>query len=102
MNYNTTGNRVIIEREPTETKTSSGFIIPTVSEVKNYYGYVLGVGPGKITRKKVRIEPTVKVGDKVLFDPAGAISITADGRDLLIIKEDDIVSVVDANVGRGI
>ena len=102
MNYKTTDDRVIIKREPTETKTSSGLIISTISEVKNYYGYVLGVGPGKITRKKVRIEPTVKIGDKVLFDPAGAISITVDGQDLLIIKEDDIVSVVDANVSRGI
>jgi chaperonin GroES len=102
MNYKTTGNRVLIEREPTETKTSSGLIVPKLGEESNYYGYVVQTGPGKTTKKDVLIEMSVQVGDKVLFDPNGAIPVTVDGRDLLVVKEDDIVSVVDANTNRGI
>jgi chaperonin GroES len=101
MNYKTTSNRVLIEREPSETKTTSGLIVPGLQEENNYYGYVVTTGPGKTTRKQVLIEVSVKPGDKVLFDPAKTIPITVDGKELLIISEDDIVSVVDPKVTRG-
>ena len=102
MNYKTTSNRVLIEREPSETKTSSGLIVPKLEKESNYYGYVVQVGPGRVTRKDVLIEMSVQVGDKVLFDPNGALPVNVNGKEFLIIKEDDIVSVVDPEVGRGV
>ena len=102
MEYQTTGNRVLVEREPTERKTSSGLVVPVLGGETNYYGYVVQTGPGRVTRKDVLIEMSVQVGDKVLFDPNGALPVTVNGRDLLVIKEDDIVSIVDATTNRGI
>ena len=102
MEYRTTGNRVLIEREPTETKTSFGIVVPVFGAETNYYGYVVQTGPGRVTRKDVLIEMSVQVGDKVLFDPNGALPVTVNGKEFLIIKEDDIVSIVDATTNRGI
>lgn len=102
MEFKTTGNRVLIEREPSEKLTSSGFIIPTLEKESNYYGYVRGIGPGRVTRKKVVIPMSVTIGDKVLFDPNGALPISLEGKDYLIVKEDDIVTIVDPETNRGI
>ena len=102
MNFQTTGNRVLIEREPTETKSSGGIVVPVFGAETNYYGYVTQVGPGRVTKKNVLIKMSVQVGDKVLFDPNGALPVNVNGKEFLVIKEDDIVSVVDPNIGRGI
>ena len=95
MEFVTTEDRVLIEREPSETVHSSGLIVPKLGGETNYYGRVLARGPGRVTKKGVRIPMTVAVGDRVLFDPNGALPIRWEGRDCLIVRESDIVTRAD-------
>lgn len=82
-------DRVLIEPDAAETKTSSGIIIPDTAKEKPHRGTVLAVGTGK------KDEPmTVKKGDKVLYGKYSGTEIQYDGKDLLIMKESDIYAIV--------
>lgn len=102
MTYTTTSNRVLIEREPTDVRHVSGIIVPQLEGETNYYGRVVGLGPGVITRRGVLIPIDLVIGDRVMFDPAAALPVRVDGRDLLVVKEQDVVMVVLGVRGKGI
>lgn len=95
MNFKPMFDRVLVKQADPETKTASGFIIPDASVEKANTGTVLAVGPGKNTKDGVLIPVTVEVDNRVMFAPGAGIKVKVDGEDMLVLKEDDIIAVVD-------
>ena len=87
-------DRVIIKRLDQETKTSSGIVIPESAAEKPDQGEVIAVGPGKRDSDGKRIEPDLKVGERVLFGKYSGQQVKVDGNELLVLREEDIVAVV--------
>lgn len=87
-------DRVIVKRLDQETKTASGIVIPESAAEKPDQGEVIAVGPGKRDKDGKRIEPDLKVGERVLFGKYAGQQVKVDGTDLLVLREEDIVAVV--------
>lgn len=90
------GSRVIIEPIEQEEMTAGGIILPETAKEKPQEGNVLGVGPGDRDEKGVRVPMDVKVGDKVLFAKYSGTEVKLDGRKLLIMRESDLLAVVES------
>ncbi len=89
-------DRIIVERIEEETKTAGGIIIPdTVTKEKPQEGKVVAVGKGKTTEDGKVIPVDVKVGDLVLFGKYAGSDVKIDGKEYLIMREDDILGVVE-------
>ncbi|WP_020677385.1 co-chaperone GroES [Geopsychrobacter electrodiphilus] len=89
-------DRIIVERIEEETKTKGGIIIPdTVSKEKPQEGKVIAVGKGKMNEDGKLIPMDVKVGDRVLFGKYSGSEVKIDGEEYLIMREDDILGVVE-------
>ena len=91
-------DRVVVRRLPVETKTSGGIVIPDKSAGKSTRGEVLAVGPGKFLDDGKTATLAVKTGDQVLFGEYAGTEISLDGDKVLIIKEQDILAVVEEDV----
>jgi chaperonin GroES len=87
-------DRVIVKRVAEEEKTKGGIIIPDSAKEKPVEGKVIAVGPGKVVDGKLR-EVDVKKGDIVLFGKYGGTEVKLDGEEHLILREDDILGVVE-------
>jgi chaperonin GroES len=87
-------DRVIVKRLDQATKPASGIVIPESAAEKPDQGEVLAVGPGKRDSDGKRIEPDLKVGERVLFGKYSGQQVKVDGTDLLVLREEDIVAVV--------
>jgi chaperonin GroES len=87
-------DRVIVERLENETKTASGIVIPDNAAEKPDQGKVLAVGPGRKNDKGELVAMDVKVGDLVLFGKYSGQTVKVDGKELLVMKEDDLFAVV--------
>jgi chaperonin GroES len=87
-------DRVIIKRIEEEEKTKGGLIIPDTAKEKPQEGRVVAVGPGKQEDGKV-IPLGVKAGDKILFGKYSGTEIKLDGEEHLIVREDDILGVIE-------
>ena len=88
-------DRVIIKRLDNEHKTSSGIVIPDSAAEKPDQGEVLAIGDGKIGDDG-KVRPlAVKVGDKVLFGKYSGTEVKVDGEDLLVMREDDVMAVIE-------
>ena len=88
-------DRVLVKREDAEEKTSGGIIIPDTSKEKPSKGVVVAVGDGARDEKGNMIPMTLKVGDKVFFTKWGGTEIKIDNEDLLIMKESDILAIIE-------
>lgn len=89
MNIKPLADRVVVEPAAAETKTASGIIIPDTAQEKPQKGIVVAVGPGK------KDEPTtVKNGDTVLYGKYAGTELSIDGKDVLIMRESDILAIV--------
>jgi len=89
-------DRVLIERTEEPSKTASGLFLPETAKEKPAQGMVLAIGNGRISDKG-EIKPlTVKVGDKVLFGKYAGTEIKVGGDDRLILREDDILGIIEA------
>ena len=88
-------DRVVILQDDPEEKTSSGFYIPTASTEQANTGRVLATGPGKVSKDGVLIPMTVKVDNKVMFPLGAGIKVKVDGQDLLVLKEEELIAIVD-------
>jgi chaperonin GroES len=97
MAFRPLGDRVLVKRVEEEEKTKGGIIIPDTAKEKPQEGEVLAVGPGARDETGKRIEPDVKVGDRILFGKWSGTEVRIDGSDLLIMKESDILGVVDGS-----
>ncbi|SDB92831.1 co-chaperone GroES [Paraburkholderia lycopersici] len=89
-------DRVIVKRLDQETRTASGIVIPDSAAEKPDQGEVIAVGPGRRDAEGRRIAPDLKVGDRVLFGKYGGQTVKVDGNELLVLREEDIVAVVNA------
>ena len=88
-------DRVIVKRLEEEAKTKGGIIIPDAAKEKPQQGKVIAVGKGKVADDGKLIKLDVKVGDKILFSKYGGSEIKIDGDELLIMREDDILGIVE-------
>lgn len=95
MKIHPLGNRVVVKPLDAETVTKSGIVIPdTAKEEKPQEGEVIAVGPGKLLEDGTRAPMEVKVGDKVLFSKYAPDEIKIDGKDYLILNEDDVKAIL--------
>ena len=88
-------DRVIVKREEEERKTPGGIVIPDSAGEKPSKGRILSVGNGKILEDG-KVRPLdVKVGDKVLFGKYSGTEVKVDGDDVLVMREEDLLAVID-------
>ncbi|MGL4574918.1 MAG: co-chaperone GroES [Burkholderiaceae bacterium] len=88
-------DRVIVKRIENERKTASGIVIPDNAAEKPDQGEVVAVGPGKKDEAGKIIAMGVKAGDKVLFGKYAGQTVKVDGDELLVMREDDLMAVVE-------
>jgi chaperonin GroES len=88
-------DRVIVQRIAEEEVTKGGIIIPDTAKEKPQEGKVIAVGPGKVLDSGIKVSMDVKVGDKVLFGKYSGTEIKIDGEEYLMMREDDILGVVE-------
>ena len=96
MNIRPLHDRVVVRRTEEERTTASGIIIPDSATEKPNRGEVIAAGNGKITDSGDVRAMDVKVGDQVLFGQYAGTTIKVDGEELMMMKEDDILAVVEA------
>ena len=87
-------DRVIVKRIEEEQKTAGGIIIPDSAKEKPQQGKILAVGPGKVLEGGTRVDMTVKEGDLVLFGKYAGSEVKVDGDEVLIMREDDILGII--------
>jgi chaperonin GroES len=95
MNVRPLQDRIIVERVEEETTTAGGLIIPDTAKEKPQNGKVLAVGQGKKLPDGKTVPMDLKVGDKVLFGKYSGSEIKLDGKEYLIMREEDILCVVE-------
>ena len=95
MNIRPLHDRIIVERLEEETTTAAGIIIPDSAKEKPQQGNVVAVGKGKVTEDGKVLPLDVKVGDKVLFGKYAGSDIKLDGKEYLMMREDDVLGVVE-------
>ncbi len=88
-------DRVLVERIEEEEKTKGGIIIPDTAREKPQQGKVVAVGPGKTDEKGNRVAMGVKVGDRVLFGKYAGSEVEIEGKQYLIMREEDILGVIE-------
>ncbi|MDR0775397.1 MAG: co-chaperone GroES [Azonexus sp.] len=94
MNIRPLHDRVIVKRIEAERTTASGIVIPDSAGEKPDQGEILAVGPGKRDDAGNRIALDVKVGDRVLFGKYAGQAVKVDGQEILVMREEDIMGVV--------
>ncbi len=95
MKFRPLHDRVVVRRVDAEEKTAGGIIIPDTAKEKPQQGEVLAVGSGKRDETGTLVALDVKEGDQILFGKWSGTEVKVDGEDLLIMKEDDIMGVVE-------
>ncbi len=97
MNFRPLHDRVVVRRIESDTKTKGGIIIPDTAKEKPQEGEVIAVGPGA-RDDQGKVQPLdVKAGDRVLFGKWSGTEVKLDGEDLLIMKESDIMGIVEGS-----
>jgi len=95
MKFRPLHDRVVVKRTDSETKTAGGIIIPDTAAEKPQQGEVIAVGPGARDETGKLVPLDVKKGDRVLFGKWSGTEVKIDGQDLLIMKESDVMGVLD-------
>ena len=95
MSFRPLHDRVVVRRVGSDEKTSGGIIIPDTAQEKPSEGQIVSVGPGGRTEDGKAIDMDVKAGDRVLFGKWSGTEVSIDGEDLLIMKESDIMGVIE-------
>jgi chaperonin GroES len=94
MKFRPLHDRVVVKRAEAETKSSGGIIIPETAGEKPMLGEVVAVGPGARGDDNEIVALDVKVGDQILFGKWSGTEVKIDGKELLIMKESDIMGIV--------
>jgi chaperonin GroES len=100
MKFRPLHDRVVVRRVTADEKTAGGIIIPDTAQEKPSQGEVIAVGPGGRDESGKLIPIDIKVGDRVLFGKWSGTEVKIDGKDLLIMKESDIMGVIDEPVAK--
>jgi chaperonin GroES len=95
MKFRPLHDRVVVKRVEEDTKTAGGIIIPDTAKEKPQQGEVIAVGPGARDEQGKIVALEVKPGDRVLFGKWSGTEVKIDGEDLLIMKESDILGVLE-------
>ena len=85
---------ILIEPIEEEETTPAGIVIPDTAKEKPQEGEVVAVGPGSKTKEGKRVEMDVKEGDRVIYKKWGGNDVKVNGKDMLIVREEDILAVV--------
>jgi len=88
-------DRIVVSRIADQEKTKGGIIIPDTAKEKPIEGKVLAIGNGRVLEDGSVRKLDIKVGDRVLFGKYGGTDVTIDGEELLILREDDVLGVVE-------
>ena len=94
MNFRPLHDRVLVKRVDSDQKTAGGIIIPDTAQEKPQQGTVVVVGPGKNNEDGTTGAMNVKAGDVVLYGKYSGTEITYEGKDLLIMRESDILAIL--------
>jgi chaperonin GroES len=100
MKFRPLHDRVVVRRVDAEEKTAGGIIIPDTAKEKPQQGEVLAAGPGKRDETGKLVPLDVRAGDQILFGKWSGTEVKIDGEDLLIMKEEDIMGVVDGPTAK--
>jgi chaperonin GroES len=100
MGFRPLHDRVLIRRLEAEEKSAGGIIIPDTAREKPMEGEVVSVGPGARNEEGKLVALDVKAGDRVLFGRWSGTEVKLDGEDLIIMKESDIMGIIDATAAR--
>jgi len=100
MNFRPLHDRVLVERVEAETKTASGIIIPETAQEKPQQGRVISVGTGTRDESGKLVALDVKAGDTILFGKWSGTEVKIDGKELLIMKESDILGILDTKSAK--
>src|SRR5271167_4691573 len=98
MKFRPLHDRVVIRRVEEEEKSKGGILIPDTAKEKPQEGEVIAVGPGARDESGALVPLEVKVGDRVLFGKWSGSEVKIDGEDLMIMKESDIMGVIERHV----
>ena len=96
MNLKPLGDRVVVEPIEQDDRTASGLVLPETSKEKPQKGIVLATGPGARDEDGKRVPMDVSVGETVLFARYAGTEFKIDGKKLLILKESDLVAIIEA------
>lgn len=95
MNIRPLHDRVIVKRLEEERTSSGGIVIPDTAAEKPMKGQVVAAGPGKLSDEGKLRPLDVKTGDKVLFGKYSGTEVKVDGQDLVVMREDDIMGIIE-------
>jgi chaperonin GroES len=100
MKFRPLHDRVVVRRLDAEEKTAGGIIIPDTAKEKPMEGEIIAVGPGARNEQGQLVELDVKAGDRILFGKWSGTEVKIDGEDLLIMKESDIMGIIEGGVAK--
>jgi chaperonin GroES len=100
MNFRPLHDRVVVKRIEAEDKSAGGIIIPDTAKEKPSQGEVIAVGPGGRDEAGKLIPIDIRAGDRVLFGKWSGTEVKIDGQELLIMKESDIMGIIDEPVAK--
>jgi chaperonin GroES len=89
------GDKVVVKRLDADARTAGGIVLPDSAKEKPQQGRVLSVGDGRLVADGQRVKCQVHEGDRVVFTAWAGTEIKVDGSDLLILREDDILAIMD-------
>jgi chaperonin GroES len=95
MNIVPLNDKIVVQRLEAEDKTAGGIILPDTAKEKPKQGKILSLGEGKLLDSGKRAAFQVKAGDRVLFTSYAGTEVNVDGKEYLVLTEDDILAVVD-------
>jgi chaperonin GroES len=88
-------DRIVVQALEAAQQTKGGLYIPDTAKEKPVQGKVISVGPGKLSDEGERLTPDVKPGDTVLYGKYSGTEVTVDGEEYLILRESDILAIID-------
>ena len=94
MSIKPLGDKIVVERLEAEEKTSGGIVLPDTAKEKPKEGKVIAVGEGKLLENGKRAKFQVKKGDRILFSSYAGTEVTVDGKEYLVMSEEDVLAVV--------
>jgi chaperonin GroES len=100
MKFRPLHDRIVVKRIDAEAKSAGGIIIPDTAQEKPSQGQVIAVGPGGRDEAGKLVPIDLEVGDRVLFGQWSGTEVKIDGEDLLIMKESDVMGVLDMPVAK--
>jgi chaperonin GroES len=102
MKFRPLHDRVVVRRIDAEEKTKGGIIIPDTAKEKPQEGEIIAAGPGARDESGKIVPLDVKAGDRILFGKWSGTEVRIDGEDLLIMKESDVMGIIEQTIAKKI